>query len=70
MKKSIAHSVFYTLCTINIAQIVNYIRLVLKLVCTLRTYKKCDPVVGFSKYEFNKKLLVGVTFFRVTTSVT
>ena len=36
----------------------------------LRTYRKCDPTVGFSKYEFNNKLLIGVTFFRVTSSVT
>ena len=51
----------------------------------LRTYKTCNSMVGFSKYEFNKtcnsmvgcskyefnnKLLVGVTFFRVTSSVT
>ena len=36
----------------------------------LRTYRKCDPTVGFSKYEFNNKLLVGVTFFRVTSNVT
>ena len=51
-------------------QMVNYIRLAWKLVCMLRIYKKCDPTVGFSKYEFNNKLLVGVTFFRVTRSVT
>ena len=25
---------------------------------------------GFSKYEFNNKLLGGVTFFRVTSGVT
>ena len=36
----------------------------------LRTYRKCDPTVGFLKYEFNNKLLVGVTIFRVTSSVT
>ena len=36
----------------------------------LRTNKKCDPMVGFSKFEFNIKLLVGVTFFRVTLSIT
>ena len=49
---------------------VNYIQLAWKLACTLRTYRKCDPAVGFAKYEFNNKLLVGVTFFRVTSSVT
>ena len=41
-----------------------------KLACMLKTYRKCDPSVGFSKYEFKNKLLVGVTFFRVTSSVT
>ena len=41
-----------------------------KLACMLRTYRKCDPTVGFSKYEFNNKLSVGVTFFKVTSSVT
>ena len=41
-----------------------------KLACMLRTYRKCDQMVGFSKYEFNNMLLVGVTFFRVTSSVT
>ena len=41
-----------------------------KLACMLRTYRKCDPTIGFSKYEFNNKLLVGVIFFRVSSSVT
>ena len=36
----------------------------------LRPYKTCNPTVGFSKYEFNNKLLGGVTFFRVMSSVT
>ena len=49
---------------------INYIRLARKLASILRTYRKCDPTVGFSKFEFNNKLLVGVTFFRVTSSVT
>ena len=48
----------------------NYIRLAWKLACMLRTNRKCDPTVGFSKYEFNNKLLVGVTFFGVTSLVT
>ena len=42
----------------------------LKLACMLKTYRKGDPTARFSKYEFNTKLLVGVTFFRVTSSVT
>ena len=36
----------------------------------LRTYRAYNPTVGFSKYEFNNKLLDDVTFFRVTTRVT
>ena len=49
---------------------VNYTRFAWKLACMLKTNRKCDPMVGFSKYEFKNKLLVGVTFFRVTSSVT
>ena len=49
---------------------VNYIQLAWKLACMLRIYRKCDPTVGFSKYEIKNKLLVGVIFFRVTSSVT
>ena len=40
-----------------------------KLACMLRTYTKCDPTVEFKKYDFNNKLLIGVTVFRVTSSV-
>ena len=42
----------------------------LKLACMLRTYRSCNPMVGFSKYEFSNKLLGGVAFFRVTSGVT
>ena len=49
---------------------VNYIWLVWKLAYMLRTYRKCEPTVRFSKYELKKKLLVGVTFFRVAPRVT
>ena len=35
----------------------------------LRAYRKCNPTVEFSKYEFNNKLLGDVTFFRVTSGV-
>ena len=45
---------------------VNYI----ELACMLRPYRKCNPTVGFSNYEFNNKLLGGVTFYRVTSGVT
>ena len=51
-------------------QMVNYIRLTWKLTCMLRTYKTCNSMVGFSKYEFNKnKLLTGETCDRVTPGV-
>ena len=36
----------------------------------LRLYRTCNPTIGFSKCEFNNKLLGGVTFFRVMSSVT
>ena len=49
---------------------VNYTQLAWKLACMLRTYITCNPTVGFSKHEFNNKLLGDVTFFRVTSSVT
>ena len=49
---------------------VNYILLEWKLACMLRTYRTYNPMVGFSKYEFNNKLLGDVTFFRVTSRVT
>ena len=48
----------------------NYTQLAWKLACMLRTYRRCNLTVGFSKYEFNNKLLGGVTFFKVTSSVT
>ena len=41
-----------------------------KLACMFRTCKTCNLMDGFSKYEFNNKLLGGVTFFRVTSGVT
>ena len=43
---------------------VNYTWLAWKLACTLRTYRACNPTVGFLKYEFNNKLLCGVIFLR------
>ena len=45
---------------------VNYIQ----LACMLRTYRTYNPTIGFPKYDFNNKLLGGVTFFRVTSGVT
>ena len=49
---------------------VNYIRLAWKLACMLRPYRTCNPTIGFPKYEFNKKLLSGVTFCRIMSGVT
>ena len=49
---------------------VNYIWLTWNLACMLRTYKICNSTVGFLKYEFNNKLLSGVTLLRVTSCVT
>ena len=45
---------------------VNYIQ----LTRILRTYRTCNPMVRFLKYEFNNKLLDDVTFFKVTSRVT
>ena len=36
----------------------------------LSTYRTCNSMVGFSKYEFYNKLLGGVTLLRVTLGVT
>ena len=49
---------------------VNYIWLTWKLACLLGPYRTCNQTVEFSKYEFNNKLLGGVTFFRVTSGIT
>ena len=42
----------------------------LKLACMLRLYRTCNPMIRFSKYEFNNKLLSGVTVFRVMPGAT
>ena len=49
---------------------VNYIQLSWKLACMLRRCRTCNPTIGFSKYEFNNKLMGDVTFFRVTSGAT
>ena len=51
-------------------QMVNYIRLAWKLACMLKTYRICNPIVDFLKYEFNNKLLGSITLLRVTPGVT
>ena len=48
----------------------NNIRLAWKLVCMLSTYKTCNSTMRFLKYEFNNKLLNGITLLRVTPGVT
>ena len=53
-----------------IEQMVNYIQLAWKSACMLRTYITYNPTIGFPKYDFNNKLLDGVTFFRVTSGAT
>ena len=40
------------------------------LACMLKTYKTCNLTVGFSKNEFNNKLLSSVTLLTVTLGVT
>ena len=49
---------------------VNNIRLAWKLTCMLSTYKTCNLIVEFLKYEFNNKLLSGVILLRITLGVT
>ena len=51
-------------------QMVNYIWLSWKLVCILRTYRTCNSMVRFLKYEFNNKLLSSVILLRVALGVT
>ena len=36
----------------------------------LRTYRICNSIVRFSKYEFYNKVLGGITLHRVTPGVT
>ena len=40
------------------------------MACMLRTYKTYNITVGFSKYEFNKKLMSDVTLIRVISGIT
>ena len=51
-------------------KLVNKIVLIWQLACMLRTYRTYNSMVVFSKYEFNNKLLGGVTLLRVTPGVT
>ena len=49
---------------------VNYIRLAMELAYMLKTYRTYNPTVGVLKFEFNNKLLGGVTFFRGISGLT
>ena len=49
---------------------VNYIRLARKLACMWRPYRTCNSTVVFSKYEFNNKLLDGVTLLKIILGIT
>ena len=51
-------------------QIANNIQLTRKLARMIKTYKTCNSIVWFSKYEFYNKLLDSITLLRVTPSVT
>ena len=51
-------------------RMVNNNQLTWKLVWILRTYRTCNSTVRFSKYEFYKKLLGGVTLLEVISGVT
>ena len=49
---------------------INYIWLAWKLTSMLRIYKICNSTIKFSKYEFNNKLLSGVSLLSITLDVT
>ena len=46
-------------------RMVNRIQLAWKLACMLRTYKTCNPMGEFSKYEFNNKIIDSITLLKV-----
>ena len=46
-------------------RMVNRIQLARKLACMLRTYKTCNLMGEFSKYEFNNKIIDGITLLKV-----
>ena len=41
----------------------------MKIGMHVKNIQPSNPMVGFSKYEFNNKLLGGVTFFRIMLGV-
>ena len=42
----------------------------IRLACILSTYRICNSTMRLLKYEFNNKLLSGITLLRITSSVT
>ena len=42
----------------------------MKIGMHVKNIRTCNPMVGFSKYKFNNKLLGDVTFFKVISRVT
>ena len=42
----------------------------MKIGMIVKTHRTCNSTVKFSKYEFNNKLLSGVTLLRVIPGVT
>ena len=50
-------------------RIVKNIQLIWKLTRMLRTYRLCNSMIEFLKYEFYIKLLGSVTLFRVTPGI-
>ena len=50
-------------------RMVNYIWLAWKLTSMLRIYRICNSTIGFSKFEFNNKLLSCVTLLRIASDV-
>ena len=51
-------------------RMVNNIQLTWKLSWMLRTYRTCNSMVGFSKYEIYNRVVGDVTLLRVIPSVT
>ena len=49
---------------------VNNIQLAWRLACILSTYRTCNSTMRLLKYEFNNKLLGGVTLLKITQSIT
>ena len=51
-------------------QMINNIQLIWKLTWMSRTYRTCNLMMRFSKYEFYNKLLSGVRLLIATPGVT